>query len=229
MGTVVLDKVYANSSSLYSDIVSDVSELWDWADISTVTGGTMFKINAEDNFGLLVYNGNANYTTIAVRFDSANHHTAGPSSTAGKLLLKAERVGENTLILSVWRVSDTSNTIKANLCDKYIICRAVNTITEEEETVLIFLGSSSTTGSNKCMLLASDVIQLTDIAAQNANANVDAQNTNIIPFFSPASVYITKDVYQSLCSNVSSWYFGDVILNDKPYRMSGSVFVLDER
>lgn len=228
MSTVVLDKVYANSANYYSTIVSDVTELWDWADISTVTGGTMFKINAEDNFGLLVNNSNANYITIGVRSGSANYHAAGPSSTAGKLLIKAERVGENTLILSVWRVSNTSNTVAANLCDKYIICRAVNTITEEEETVLIYLGSNSTSGENKCMLLASDVLNPTDIAVQNSNANVNAKNTNIIPFFSPASVFITKDVYQSLCENVSSWYFSDVILNDKPYRMSGSVFVLDE-
>lgn len=228
MSTVVLDKAYPNSSSLYSDIVSDVTDLWDWADISTVTGGTMFKLDTENNFGLIVYNGNNNYTSIAVRFGSNNYHIAGPSSTAAKLLLKAERVGEDALIISAWRVSDTSNTIAANLCDKYIICRGVNTITEEEEMVLVYLGSNSTSGTNKCMLLAGDVMQTTDIAAQNANANVNAKNTNIIPFFSPASVYITKDVYQSLCSNVSSWYFSDVILNDKPYRMSGSVFVLDE-
>ncbi|MCR4638296.1 hypothetical protein [Ruminococcus sp.] len=228
MSTVVLDKAYANSSSRYSDIVSDVTDLWDWADISTVYDGTMFKLHVEDNFGLMVYNGNSNFTTIAVRFGSSSYHIAGPSSTAAKLLIKAERVGEDTLILSVWRVSDSPNIVSANLCDKYIICRGVNTITEEEETVLVYLGSNSTSGTNKCMLLAGDVMQATDIAAQNANANVNAKNTNIIPFFSPASVYITKDVYQSLCSNVSSWYFSDVILNDKPYRMSGSVFVLDE-
>lgn len=229
MGTVVVDKVYPNSSGSYSTIVSDLRALWNWTSSAETSAGTKLTIDAAKKIGLFVYNGNVNYTTIGVIFGSSYYHLAGPQSTVGKLQLKAEKVGDNTLIISAWRVDASgSSNVAADLCDKYIICRAVNTNTENEETILIYLGSSSSSGDNKCAMFTSDVIQQINISAQDANQNVNAKNTNIVPFFNPASAFVTKDVYQSLCENVSSWYFGDVTINGRPYRMSGSVFVLDE-
>lgn len=228
MSTTVIEKAYASSHGAYETIVADVTDLWNWTDIEELTNGTVFWIDENKTFGIYVYNGNANYTSIGIMFGSNGYHYAG-SGTSNKLIFKAEKIGTKALIISAWRVSNSdSPVVSANLCDKYIICDAVSTATNEEEKVLVYLGSSSTSGANKCMMLASDVTLPADITVQNANANVNAINTNMIPFYSTASAFITTDTYQSLCENVSSWYFGNVIVNDDAYRMSGSVFVLDE-
>lgn len=230
MGTVVLDKVYSNSYSSYSTIVADLRSIWDWTGDIEVTNGVKLTVDPDRNIGIYVYNGNTNYTTIGVIHGFNYYHLAGgDTGSNAKLQLKAEKVGNDTLILSLWKVgASSSSNIEADLCDKIIICRAVNVITEDEETIVIYLGSSSTSAGNKCMMLASDVVQPVDISAQNVNQNANAKITNIVPFFSTASAFVTKDVYQSVCENVSSWYFGDVIINGRPYRMSGSVFALDE-
>lgn len=229
MGTIVIDKAYSSSHSAYETIVADMTDAWNWTAVETVTGGTKFCIDEDRRFGIYVYNGNSNYTSIGIMFGTTSYHIAGPSGTANKLVIKFEKIGTDTMIISAYRVgSSDSPYVAANLCDKYIICKAVNTLTEDEETVLVYIGSSSTSGGNKSMMFASDVMLPADVMVQNANANINAKNTNLIPLYNTASAFITKDVYMSLCENVSSWYFGNVFVNDKPYRMSGSVFVLDE-
>ena len=229
MGTIVIDKAYSSSHSAYETIVADMTDAWNWTAVETVTNGTKFCIDEDRRFGIYVYNGNSNYTSIGIMFGTKSYHIAGPSGTANKLVIKFEKIGTDTMIISAYRVSSSDSPyVAANLCDKYIICKAVNTLTEDEETVLVYIGSSSTSGGNKTMMLASDVMQPADVMVQNANANINAKNTNLIPLYNTASAFITNDVYMSLCENVSSWYFGDVVINDKSYRMSGSVFVLDE-
>lgn len=226
MGTVVTDKVYyySYSDNAYAQIVADITNAWDWTNVTTYRDGTMFSIDAEHKIGLTVYKTN-DYSSLGIRFNTTNYHLAGTDSYS-TLLVKTEKVGDNALIISVWRNSQ-GGTVSPELCDKYIICKAVNHDTDAEEAVVIYLGSNSTSGGNKCMMLASDVFQPVDMAVQNSNANVNAKSTNLIPFYSPASSFITTEVYQSLCENVSSWYFGDVMINNRAYRMSGSVFALD--
>lgn len=228
MGTIVIDKAYSNSHSAYETIVADMTEAWNWTAVETVTNGTKFCIDEDRRFGIYVYNGNSNYTSIGIMFGTTSYHIAGPSGTANKLVIKFEKIGTDTMIISAYRVgSSDSSYVAANLCDKYIICKAVNTLTEDEETVLVYIGSSSTSGGNKSMMFASDVMLPADVMVQNANANINAKNTNLIPLYNTASAFIAKDVYISLCENVSSWYFGDVTINGRPYRMSGSVFARD--
>lgn len=226
MGTVVTDKIYyySYSDNTYAQIVADLTNAWDWTSVTTYAYGTMFSIDAEHKIGLTVYKTN-DYSSIGIRFDSTNYHLAGTGSYS-TLLVRTENVGDNALIISVWRTS-SGGTVAPELCDKYIICKAVNNDTEAEETVVIYLGSSSTSGGNKCMMLASDVLTPADIAAPNANANTNAKTTNLIPFYNPKTACITTEVYQSLCENVSSWYYGDVMINNRAYHMSGSVFALD--
>ena len=66
------------------------------------------------------------------------------------------------------------------------------------------------------------------MSEQNGNANVNAKTTNLIPLYNTKSAFITTDVYKSLCEDIGAWYFGNVMVNGKAYRMSGSVFALDE-
>ena len=78
------------------------------------------------------------------------------------------------------------------------------------------------------MMFAPDVVTPSDISAQNANTNVNARTTNLIPIWSTRSGFVTTDMFYSLCENISSWYFGYIVLNGEPYRMSGQIFVADE-
>ena len=109
--------------------------------------------------------------------------------------------------------------------DKIIICNGHNTNTGEDEQIMIYLGSKSS--SNVSSMYASDVSAPANMSEQNSNANTNAKTTNLIPFYNTASEFITTDVYKSVCEDIGTWYFGNVIVNDKAYRMSGSVFARD--
>lgn len=141
------------------------------------------------------------------------------------LTLQIEQTA-TSVIISAYSSRNTQTSINVTNCTKYIICNGLNTVSNFNENIIVALRSGST--NNTCIMLSSDVIEPTHNDAQNGNANVNAKTTNLIPFYNTASVCITTDVYQSLCEDIGTWYFGNVIVNDKAYRMSGSVFALDE-
>jgi hypothetical protein len=62
----------------------------------------------------------------------------------------------------------------------------------------------------------------------DGNANVNSLTTNLIPFWSTNSAFVTTDVFMSVCTNLPTWFFSNIILNETEYRMSGSVYFLDE-
>ena len=191
--------------------------IWNWSGITTDT----LWVDAAKTIGLkFIGVGNI----ISLIKDSTTYHASSDSSLTS-MYVKVEKT-TNAVIISVKNSGTALSDVSATDCDKYIVCNATNSLTRAIEPIIIYLGSKSS--SNQCMMLASDVNVPTDMAAQNSNANVNAKTTNLIPFYNTASVCVTSDILQSLCEDISSWYFGDVIVNDKAYRMSGSVFALDE-
>lgn len=219
--TVVADKHYASSDG--ASLANYLTTLWDWTGVESVNSYKVLWIDSEKTIGICVYIASQYFLSIGLYKNSSPVHICRHADS-NTLNLKIEKVGNTVLIISVYS-SSNSQEVTATNCEKYIICPARSAITGEEENIAIYLDSKAS--SNVSTMLASDVFNYTDISAQNSNANTNAKTTNLIPFYNPASAFITTTVYQSLCEDLSSWYFGNVIVNNNPYRMSGSVFVLD--
>jgi hypothetical protein len=220
---VVWEKT-AGAALTLSEVVPYLSSHWTWAggvvDDTTTYQSKIFYIDAAKTIGLYLYiRTGTNDVNVGVRFKGTNYHLTQFDNAT--LTYKVE-ITDTALILSYVN----SASISASDCEKIIICSGYNAEIDTNEQILIYLGSKSS--SNVSSLYASDVTIPANISEQNANANVNAKTTNLIPFYSTASEFITTDVLKSLCEDIGAWYFGNVMVNNKAYRMSGSVFALDE-
>lgn len=218
----VWDKT-TDASGTLSEVVPYLTEHWTWNG-GVVNGdydSKIFYIDSAKTIGLYLFiRSGTGVVNVGIKFKGTDYHLTQFSGYS-TLTFKIEITG-TTLIFSYINAAS----ISATNCEKIIICNGYNTNTNTEEQMLIYLGSKSS--SNVSSLYASDVTTPADISEQNANANVDAKTTNLIPFYSTASEFITTDVLKSLCEDIGAWYFGNVMVNGKAYRMSGSVFALDE-
>ena len=180
-----------------------------------------FYIDEAKTIGLYYLQGQTGMSAskIGVYFKGTTYHVADLASNSTFEI----EITDTALIISF---ISGSNSISATNCEKIIVCGGYNTNTETDEQIMLYLGSKSS--SNVSAMYASDVTTPADISEQNSNANTNAKTTNLIPFYSTASEFITTDVFKSLCEDIGSWYFGNVMVNNKAYRMSGSVFALDE-
>jgi hypothetical protein len=220
---VVWEKT-ANADVTLSEVVPYLSSHWTWAggvvDDTATYQSKIFYIDAAKTIGLYLYiRTGTRDVNVGVRFKGTNYHMTQFNSES--LTYKVE-ITDTALILSYINASS----ISASNCEKIIICGGYNANTDTNEQILIYLGSKSS--SNVSAIYASDVTTPADVSEQNSNANVNAKTTNLIPFYSTASEFITTDVLKSLCEDIGAWYFGNVMVNNKAYRMSGSVFALDE-
>ena len=193
-----------------------------WAGGTETSGQcTYFYINEAKTIGIRYFQGTNGIegSKIAVIFNGSYYHETElyPNGT-----FEVE-ITATALILSY---ISNSNSISATNCEKIIICNAHNNKSGADEQIMIYLASKSS--SNVSAMYASDVAVPANMSEQNSNANTNAKTTNLIPFYSTASEFITTDIFKSLCEDIGAWYFGNVMVNNKAYRMSGSVFALDE-
>lgn len=236
MATIVTDKTYDDSLESYDDIVADITNIWTWKDIIDMSSGVKFMVNngGTNKVAFGVYKntyGSVTYVTPCCWYNNATMQYAGPSSSGNKKLkMKFENINNRVLIISAWRfASDSTEELSASSCDKYIICKAINANTREEDDVLIYCGNR--TGGNAYYLLTSEwgtALSAAEMTAPRQSKSLNAKTSFLIPFYSNASEYFTPDVFQALTENLEAWDWGDVTINGKKYRMSGSIFVLDE-
>lgn len=208
-------------------VISYLENYWEWAGGKQESGSLSgiyecwLYLDAAKTKGLYFYiRQGVSKAKTGIRFKGNDYHVTEFDYV--NINFKTE-ITETALIISY--NSDTPS-ISASDCEKIIVCSGHNTNTSEDEQIMIYLGSKSST--NVSALYAGDVVTPANMSEQNANANTNARTTNLIPFYSTASEFITTDIFKSLCEDIGAWYFGNVMVNNKAYRMSGSVFALDE-
>lgn len=216
MATVM--RKYYPYAQVIEQLKTDLESLWEWAAIDLDSENYAYLwLDSAKTYGLCIVWGYGE--GIGIRKGTTNYHLS--NNARDGITVQFEKT-TNALILST---APGDVNISATNCDKYIICNGLNSATKAVEPVVIYLGSKAS--SNQQMLLAADVDIPVNLSAQNANANTSAKTTNLIPFYSPSSACITTDVFVSLCENINTWYFGNVVINGYTYRMSGSVFARD--
>lgn len=237
---IVKDKIYPSNEYNSNDLVPfirDLISMWgsevviepsNWETLRETNTWIKIYINEERNFRIIVsYQSGAVGAAIGIEYRNGNNWTAGHtvySDRYAAMNVKFEQFPE-TLIMNI-KMQDNLVSVSATDCDKIIITNGLNSVTQERAPIAIWLGSHSS--DNKCMMFAGDMTVPIDQTALNANANVNAWTTHMIPFWSLRSAFVTENLFQSLCMNISSWYFGYITMNGEPFRISGSVFVSDD-
>lgn len=187
--------------------ISGIYEAWLWMDVGKTIGVYFYARPGVSAF------------KIGIKFKGTNYHLAELSYST--ITFKIEITSDMLCISYIDAAS-----ITATNCSKIMVCDAHNSVNNSDEQVMIWLGSKST--SNVCAMYASDVVTPYDLPAQDANTGINAKISYMIPFYNKASAFVTTGALQALTMDVASWYFGNISLNNKPYRMSGSVFMPDE-
>lgn len=236
---LVIDRSYRPSGYGIQDtipMIRDIKTLWpncyitpsNWETLTGREKTIKIYLHENDSYYLEFYysgGGTSNTPKISVCFGGTRYHEM-VGDRYPVINCKFEKT-TNALIMSIKMGEDlVLDSVSATDCDKIIFTKALNSLTQEEDYVMIWMGSHSS--GNSCMMFAPDVVTPSDISAQNANTNVNARTTNLIPIWSTRSGFVTTDMFYSLCENISSWYFGYIVLNGEPYRMSGQIFVADE-
>lgn len=222
----IVQEMNLTNAQIWSTLLPYLEDNWTWPGgvvRSSDDGRRTFYIDEAKTIGIQFIKGSQYFSYfMGVIFKGTEYHNIEFSYNTTNKTFMIE-ITDTALIISA---VDNSTSINAANCQKIIVCNGYNTNTAGTEQIIIYLGSKSS--SNVSAIYASDVTTPVDISEQNGNANVNAKTTNLIPFYNTNSVFITTDVYKSLCEDIGAWYFGNVMVNNKAYRMSGSVFAVDE-
>lgn len=208
--------------SFYDTLVPYLRDNWTWA---VTPNDGFFYIDTAKTIGFqITAGGQYSDPAIRIQFHGNEHRYIGFDRTTWTedKAIKIE-ITSTTLIISC---TDKSTSINAANCQKIIICNGYNSNTDEYKQIMIYFDSRSS--SNVSTIYASDVLTPADISEQNGNANVSSKYTALINLYNSKSNFVATDVYKSMFMELSAWTFGDVILNGHRYRMSGSIFALDE-
>ena len=215
-------EMFLSANSFYDTLVPYLRDNWTWG---ATTNDGKFYIDTAKTIGIQIgAGGQYNDPTIRILFNGVEYHIISFDRTTwtnDKAIMI--EITNTALIISC---TDKSTSINASNCQKIIVCNGHNTNTDTNEQIIIYLGSKSS--SNVSAIYASDVSVPMDMSEQNGNANVSSKYTALINLYNTKSNFVVTDVYKSIFMELPTWSFGDVMFNGHRYRMSGSIFALDE-
>lgn len=193
-----------------------------WAGGTETSGQyTYFYINEAKTIGIRYFQGTSGIqgSKITIIFKGSYYHET-------ELYPNGTFEVEITATALIFSYISNSNSISASNCEKIIVHNAINPKTNTIQQVISYIGNKSS--SNVFAMYASDVLTPVDMSKQNGGANVSSAQNVFIPLCNKATDFIATDVYECLCTSLSGWSFGDSIVDGRHYRMSGSIYALDE-
>lgn len=218
---IVWDKINASANTTVNEVMPYLTSCWDWAAVESDKqyNGKIFYINAAKTIGLHLYvRTGTSDIKVGVSFNGTDYHMSTENSPYSFKIEKTDTALIFSYILG--------SSISANNCEKIIIHNAINPKTNITQQVISYIGNKST--SNVSAIYASDVLTPADISKQNGGENVNSAQSVFIPLCNKATDFIATDVYECLCTSLSGWSFGDAMIDGHKYRMSGSIYALDE-
>lgn len=220
-------QIYSLSrEQMWGTLISYLENNWTWADVvksgtGNINSTAYFYIDEAKTIGLYYLQGQTGMSAskLGVYFKGTTYHVIDLASNSTFEI----EITNTALIISF---ISGSNSISASNCHKLIVHNAINPKTNTTEQAISYIGNLST--GNVSTIYASDVMTPVDMSEQNGNANVSSAQSVFVQFCNKASDFIATDVYKCLCTSLSGWSFGDAMIDGHKYRMSGSIYALDE-
>lgn len=217
----VYDKINASATDTLNEVVPYLTSNWTWTAVESDNDydGKIFYIDSAKTIGLHIWiRTGVGRVSIGIRFKGTDYHmTAQDYPYSYKIEIT------NTALIFSYVVGTTISTTN---CEKIIVHSAINPKTNTTQQVISYVGNKSS--GNVSTMYASDVSTPMDMPEQNGGANVSATQSVFVPLCNKASDFIATNVYKCLCTSLSSWSFNNAMIDSHKYRMSGSVYALDE-
>lgn len=223
----IVQKMTLTNGQIWDTVLPYLENNWTWPGgvVRTVEGGdrAYFYIDEAKTIGILFIKGAEyfNYYMGVIFKGTEYHNIEFKYNTTNKTFMI--EITNTALIISA---VDNSASINAANCEKIIVHNAINPKTNTTQQVISYIGNKSS--NNVSAMYASDVMPPADMSEQNGGVNVNSAQSVFVQLCNKASDFIATDVYKCLCSSLSGWSFGDSIIDGHRYRMSGSIFALDE-
>ena len=207
----------------FSELVSDLQTAYKWHNVVTAEDGTYAHFYATETAWIHFFISN---NTIGIKINKGNENVIniGANTWINSKTTKTR----NVFCFSCFLYSSSQNLTGNENLYSFIIGKAINQLTSQEETVLAV--TQQYNGNISSIILSSDnatePVRLTQITY--LNYNFSSKITTMQNVFSKYSECIMKDVYALTSLQFPAISFNDCTLNGKKYYMNGAILLADD-
>ena len=207
----------------FSELISDLQTAYEWHNVVTAEDGTYAYFYATETTYINFYISN-NTMGIKINRENENVINIGANAWINSKTTKTT----NVFCFSCFLHSSSQNLVGTETLYSFIIDKAINQLTSQEETVLAV--TQQYNNNILAIILSSDnatepvrLIQITYLSS-----NVSSKITAIQNVFSKYSEFVMQDVYALTSLQFSALSFNDCTLNGKKYYMNGAILLADD-
>ncbi len=207
----------------FSELVSNLQTAYEWHNVVTAEDGTYAYFYATETAWIHFFISN---NTIGIKINKGNENVINIGANAW-INSKTTKT-RNVFCFSCFLHSSSQNLTGTETLYSFIIGKAINQLTSQEETVLAVTQQYNNNISS--IILSSDIatepVRLIQIAY--LSPNVSSKITTMQNVFSKYSECVMKDVYALTSLQFPAVSFNDCTLNGKKYYMQGAILLADD-
>lgn len=207
----------------FSELVSDLQTAYEWHNVVTAEDGTYAYFYATETAWIHFFISN---NAIGIKINKGNELVINLGTNAW-INSKTTKT-RNVFCFSCFLHSSSYNLTGNENLYSFIIGKAINQLTSQEETVLAV--TQQYNGNISSIILSSDnatePVRLTQITY--LNYNFSSKITMMQNVFSKYSECIMKDVYALTSLQFPNVSFNDCTLNGKKYYMNAAILISDD-
>lgn len=207
----------------FSELISDLQTAYEWHNVVPAEDGTYAYFYATETAWIHFFISN---NTIGIKINKGNEIVINIGANAW-INSKTTKT-RNVFCFSCFLYSSSYTLTGNENLYSFIIGKAINQLTSQEETVLAV--TQQYNGNISSIILSSDnatePIRLTQITY--LNYNFSSKITMMQNVFSKYSECIMKDVYVLTSLQFPAISFNDCTLNGKKYYMQGAILLADD-
>lgn len=207
----------------FSELISDLQTAYKWHNVVTAEDGTYAYFYATETAWIHFFISN---NTIGIKINKGNENVINIGANAW-INSKTTKT-KNVFCFSCFLYSSSYTLTGNENLYSFIIGKAINQLTSQEETVLAV--TQQYNGNISSIILSSDnatePVRLTQITY--LNYNFSSKITMMQNVFSKYSECIMKDVYALTSLQFPAISFNDCTLNGKKYYMQGAILLADD-
>lgn len=207
----------------FSELVSDLQTAYEWHNVVTAEDGTYAYFYATETAWIHFFISN---NTIGIKINKGNELVINLGTNAW---INSKTTKTRNVFCFSCFLHSSSYTLTGNEnLYSFIIGKAINQLTSQEETVLAV--TQQYNGNISSIILSSDnatePVRLTQITY--LNYNFSSKITMMQNVFSKYSECIMKDVYALTSLQFSNVSFNDCTLTGKKYYMNAAILLADD-